>query len=264
MTEELEGQAADAGTVEETPVEGMPPKGAIYDGPIEKFKGKTAAQIAQSYSELESVYGKTTSELSDTKAKATAYEQWYQQQQQQVQQPQQASQPTEPPDIYENPMGAVQSYAKPLIHQEMEKWEIKRSFNDANQAKYMAKQMYPAVFDGVDDKALDQIMFSGAQASVMGKGGIHHTALRDPAAWRMAAWQMRGEQLGYKTSGPGPMDTPTTEQPSRGRAEGESPRLTRSAEESRRLVTETGTLSNKEAQEVWEQTLKDIAEGRGE
>lgn len=259
MTEELEGQATEAGPVKETPAESTPPKGATYDGPIEKFKGKTATEIAQSFAEVESAFGRSQSELADARGKVTAYEQWYQQQQQPTQQPQQS--PQETPDIYENPMGAVQSYARPLIHQEMEKWEVKRSFNDANQAKYMAKQMYPAVFEGVDEKALDNIMFSGAQANVQGRGGIHHSALRDPNAWRMAAWQMKGEQVGYKSTGPGPMNPPMTEQPAGSRSEGEPRRMTRSASEAKRLVTEDGTLTEKEAQEVWEETMKEIEGG---
>ena len=53
-----EGQPPEAGPEDlpDKPVEGAAP--AIYDGPIEKFNGKTVDEIAQVYGDLESSYGK--------------------------------------------------------------------------------------------------------------------------------------------------------------------------------------------------------------
>jgi len=252
MTEE--GKMPEAEPVQDTSAEGASPQ-AVYDGPIEKFKGKSATEIAQSFSELESAYGKSQTELNDAKSRVTAYDNWYQQQQQQT--PQQV-QPQETPDIYENPSGAVQQIATPLIQRELQKMDVQNSFNGYQQTKYLAKQMYPAVFEGVDDAQLDRMMLEGAKANVVGRGGIHHSALRDPESLRMAAWQMKGMQTGYKTHTPSKMDPMETEQPAGTRSEDGSVRMNDYARDAKRLVTTTGSLTEKEAQEVWEQTVKEL------
>jgi hypothetical protein len=272
MTDELEGQTPEAGTVKETPVEGASPQGAVYDGPIEKFKGKTAQEIAQSYGELESTFGKTQAELTDARGKVTAYEQWYNQNFQQPQQPQQAQMQSQQygqqqvaPDIYEDPAKAVQHYATPAIRQELHKMDVQHAFEESERAFNDAKRTYPAAFEGVNEQELKDTMRNGVIANLRSGGeGVGYKALRDPYAWATAAHLSKGIATNFATPGPGPMNVPQTEQPAGARPDGEPSRMSRSALEAKRLVTEAGTLSDKQAQEVWEETLKDIEGGRDE
>lgn len=261
MTEEPEGKPPEAGPDEGKPVEGAAPQGVTYDGPIEKFKGKTADEIAQSYAEVEKMASERDRALKEAQDKVSGYEQWYRQQQMQQmqQQPQpqnpqyqQPVAPQAPPDIYDNPAAFVSQTVQPVIDQRLEKMEFQHSLESANQAKYLAKQMYPDAFDGVDESKLDNIMFGGVNS-----GGINHRALRDPKGWVMAAGQMKLAEMDYKftPTSPQPMSPTQTEAPAGKQSEGESVHPSESQREAQRLFGDV--LSKEEMQNLLKETIND-------
>jgi hypothetical protein len=240
------GQPPEAGPEEPgKPVEGAAQ--AVYDGPIEKFKGKTATEIAQIYSDLESSYGKKDAEIKAYSEKLEGYEQWYRNQQAQQQQIQQPPVPQTPPDIYDNPHGFVQQAAQPLIEKAVEQTKFQNALSMAPIMKNQAKQNYPEVFEGVDEVALEKVMYNGVKT-----GTVHYSALADEHAWKMAAWQMKGEGTGYKATGPNPVAPTQTEQPSGGPGEEELSPMT---QEHKDWAAAMGK-DTKTAQRIWEQTQK--------
>lgn len=242
---EIEGKPAEAGSVEEKPVEGTAP--ATYNGPIEKFKGKTVDEIAQVYGDLESAFGKKDAEVKYHVEKLQAYEQWARTQQQA--QPQPA--PAAPPDIYDNPQAFVAHAAQPLVNKAVEESQFRSAVSMAPIVKDLAKSSFPDVFDGVDEQALENIMYGGVKS-----GSIHYSALTDQNAWKMAAWQMKGDSTGYKPAGPQPMNPAQTEQPGGGSKDGEPPPMSRDARE----MAEAFGKDPKIAQDIWSVTQKEREE----
>ncbi len=261
--EELEGQQPEAGSEQDKPVEGTAPQGATYDGPIEKFKGKTAAEIAQAYSEVETLVGKKDSELKSDREKLQAYEQWYQNQQRQaMQQPPQKQPQGQPqyqapeaaPDIYDNPMGFVQHAARPMVNQATEEASYKAAMMVAPVMKNQARQDYPELFEGIDVPTLERIMYDGVRS-----GSIHYSALADENAWKMAAGQMKLDQQGYKF---GTSTQPTNpvhgEKPVGGPSEDEPQPMGRE----QRDMAEALGKDPKKAQELWDARQKKDKERR--
>ena len=247
MTDELDGKQPEAGSEQsDKPVEGTAPQGATYDGPIEKFKGKTAAEIAQSYGDLESAFGKKDMEFKSQGEKLQGYEQYYQTQQAQQQQAPPAP-PTPPADIYDNPQAFVTQAAQPLVEKAVEQAKFQSALQIAPIMKNQAKQNFPEIFDGVDEKQLENIMYNGVKT-----GTVHYSALADENAWKMAAWQMKGDSTGYKPTGPQPTNPTQTEQPSGGSHESEPMSMPREAQE---WAAAMGKDSN-EARKIWEATQK--------
>lgn len=248
---ELDGKPPEAGPEDDKPVEGAVQTGATYDGPIEKFKGKTIDEIAQTYGDLESAFGKKDAEIKSQGEKLQGYEQWYRnlqaQRGQQPPQPQQ-QQPQTPPDIYDNPTGFVSQTAQPLINKAVEEANFRNAVNIAPIVKSQAKSNFPAIFDGVDDGKLMEIMMGGVKT-----GTVHYSALTDENAWKMAAWQMKGESSDYKPAGPQPMSPTQTEQPTGGTSEGEPTSMPRDLKEQ----AEAMGKDYKTAQKIWERTLKE-------
>lgn len=240
-----EGQPPEAGPEDlpDKPVEGAAP--AIYDGPIEKFKGKTVDEIAQVYGDLESSYGKKDAEIKAQAEKLAGYEQWYRNQQQQ--QPVQQQPPQAPPDIYDNPQAFVQQAAQPLIQGAVEQANLRNAVNGAKRVLFSAKQMYPGAFDGVDDDKVLGIMMNGVKT-----GTTHYSILESEDAMKMAAWQMKGEETGYKPSGPNPVSPTQSEQPSGGSHGSEPPSMPKDAGG----WAEAMGKDSKKAQEIWDATIK--------
>ena len=248
MSEE-EGQQPEAGSTPEKPVEGTAP--AIYDGPIEKFKGKTAGEIAQVYGDLESAFGKKDAEIKSHVEKLQAYEQWArtQQQQQQGQQQQaQQAQPQPPADIYDNPQGFVSQTVQPMINYAVEHANYRNALNNAKRVMFSAKQMYPGAFDGTDETKLMNTMVGGVTT-----GATHFTALESEDAWKMAAVLIREEESGYKAhNAPNPMNPAQTEQPGGGSKDGEPKPIT---QEARDMAAAFGK-DDKTAQKLWDARQK--------
>ena len=247
----LDGQPPEAGPEDGQPVEGAAQTDATYDGPIEKLKGKTLSEIAEVYGGLESLTGKKDGEIKSQAEKLQSYEQWYksqQAQQQQQQQPPQQQQPTAPPDIYDNPVGFVSHTVQPQIQQAVEGVKLQNAVQFAPMVMSQAKANYPEIFDGVDEQELMGIMMSGVKTNT-----VHYSALTDQNAFKMAAWQMKGEKSDYKPAGPQPMETTQTEQPSGGSSEGESPSIPRDLKEQ----AEAMGKDDKTAQKIWDRTLKE-------
>jgi len=228
------------------PLEGTAP--ATYDGPIEKLKGKTLAEVAEIYSGLESLTGKKDGEIKAQAEKLDGYEQWYRNQQSQQTQPQQPPAPQAPPDIYDNPQMFVQHAAQPLIDKAVEATRFQNALSMAPIMKNQAKQNYPEVFEGVDEVALEKVMYNGVKT-----GTVHYSALADEAAWKMAAWQMKGEGSGYKAKGPNPVAPTQTEQPASGPHEGE---LKPMSQEHKDWAEAMGK-DMKTAQRIWDKTQEE-------
>lgn len=246
MTDEgqpLEAEPVDAGT----PVEEQAPSDQESQIP-ERFRGKSVEEVARAYTERDSLASRKENELNsrvqELTDKMTAYENWARQMQQQQQQPQQ---PQAPPDIYDNPMGFVKQAITPELAAMEKKLEYKYAAQNAQHTKFIAKQMYPDAFEGVEDNALDRIMANGAQY-----GAIAPSALTDPNAWKMAAVQLKYDSGGFK-------QTPKGMNPT----QGESPASRQSEEETYRIPQDMKDLNrafgipDKEAQGVYEQSVKE-------
>ena len=240
---EIGGQPPEEGPEDGQPLETAAQQ-AVYDGPIEKFKGKTAAEIAQTYLEVESLAKRKDEDIKARDEKLQGYEQWYRSQQAQQQTP---PVPQTPPDIYDNPQAFVQHAAQPLIEKAVEQTKFQNALSMAPIMKNQAKQNYPEVFDGVDEAALEKIMYNGVRT-----GTVHYSALADENAWKMAAWQMKGDSTGYKAGKPQPVNLTQSEQPSGGTHEGGPIPMSKEAMD---MAMALGK-DQKTAQKLWEARQK--------
>jgi hypothetical protein len=155
--------------------------------------------------------------------------------------------PQPPPDIYDNPQAFVQHAATPLVQKAVEQANLRNAVNGAKRVLFSAKQMYPGAFDGVDDDKVLGIMLNGVKT-----GTTHYSILESEDAMKMAAWQMKGEESGYKPAGPQPMNLTQSEQPSGGSHDSEPMSMPREALE----WAEAMGKDSKKAREIWEATHK--------
>ena len=249
-----EGQSPEAEPVDSgKSVEGQTPSDQGADVP-ERFKGKTVAEVAKAYQELESLASRQENEskakVQELSEKTAAYENWARgMQQQQQQPPPQAQQP--PADIYDNPMGFVQQAVQPGFEALEKKLEMKYAMQNAQHTKFIAKQMYPDAFNGVEDSEIDRIMAAGAQY-----GAIAPTALSDPNAWKMAAVQIKYDKGGFKQTPQG-MSPTQGESPSARQPDEETAKIPENMKDAHKIFG----ISQKDAQELFEQSDKEVKEG---
>jgi hypothetical protein len=79
-------------------------------------------------------------------------------------------------------------------------------------AKNQAKAMFPQAFEGLGDAEVDQIVYGGIQSGI-----IAPDVATNPNGWAMAAWQLKGQKMGFNPVSPPPqsMQATPTESPSR-------------------------------------------------
>ena len=172
-------------------------KRQTYAGDFTRFKGKTVDEMAQSYQELEKLQSQQASKLGELEKETSAYRQWYQMvqaQQAQMGQPAQTQQPDTSYDdkFYESPTQASRTLVQEELRKYQQATQVQNAYRMAPFVKNQAKQMWPGAFDGVDDTVIQNVLVRGVQ-----EGRIHPNFLETPEGWAMAAWQMKGQQMGF-------------------------------------------------------------------
>jgi hypothetical protein len=184
-----------------------------------KYAGKTADELGRMLDEAQTHIGRQANELGDLRQQAQGYQNWLaQMQMQQAQQHPQTAQPQvpdEPPRFnWEDPERSVDARVERKLRTEMDAYRrqvlMETAASQAPIAKNIAKTMYPDAFKGISDQELDQAMFGGAAA-----GNVQPQNLTKPEAWRMLAWILQGEKMGYRAPAPGinPVSPTATETP---------------------------------------------------
>lgn len=195
--------------------EGAPqePQAPVYgDQPTlpEKFQGKSAAEIAQAYVELESKLGEQGAELAQYR-RAPAPQYPY---------PPQApgypyGAPVPPPTQepikvdWENPVGQIASEVIKRIAPMVTNYQMNSAKSMGEIALSNAKAQDPAMFQGVEPEVKTFVN------NMIDQGILRPDSAMDPQTWRMAAWQMQGMKSGYKRSATpiNPVPVPRTETP---------------------------------------------------
>jgi len=186
-----------------------PVKKPTYDGDFERFKGKEFDDIVKSYQELEKEYGKKGNEYGQIKQERDALKQYYESQLLQQQQSQQT--PSVSADsFWEKPDVAVGQVVDQKLRQFEATMRKQQAMTAAGMAKFQAKAQWPEAFDGIEDSQLDQLIYGGIQA-----GSIAPEFAANPQGWAMSAWQLKGQQMGFKVpqGNPKPPKPPQSDAP---------------------------------------------------
>jgi hypothetical protein len=206
----------------------------LYDGPIEKFKGKPLEELEKAYQSIESEYDKTLSEAKRVKEENEAYKQWYQQQVYQQQQQQQYQQQQAPqqgesgqPDFYDKPYESFSQMYRQMRGRELVSEEIRDAQRNAALYEHMATTKYPNAFEGVNINDVRQVMVGG-----LSSGRVHPDVVRDPEMWANTAWTLKGRQSGYQfqQAPPSPAGPTYGETPSARKGDDSLPEATLSPE----------------------------------
>lgn len=99
-----------------------------------------------------------------------------------------------------------------MIYEAQTQASYQSAYQEAENAKFLAKQQYPQAFEGVEDARVDQAMYGGVQARQ-----INPALLKSPQGWAMAAWQIKGQDskftLNTNPTSPNPTQTTPAESP---------------------------------------------------
>jgi len=171
----------------------------------EKYKGKTAAEVAKMHQELEKKLGEKDHELKEKEQNLMAYENWYRQVQSQGQQQSQgygSQQATPPPDnsstgesFWDNPEVASQRVAKSMLGQYDQQRSYRDAISRAPMVEQLAKQQYPQVFEGLAGGEVRNILMQGVN-----NGTIHPDVMQDPRGWARAAALIKSEKSNFQVS----------------------------------------------------------------
>lgn len=174
----------------------------------EKFKGKSAEEIANMYAELEKTQGAHSQEVGELRKKTEQYEQYFQQLQQQQQQAQaqqqfqpgygqsgqpqgQPGQPALGPEEGDDEDYLSKGDARKMLANEREKIRYEQAVSQAYYAKEFAKSKYPHLFEGVEQE-VDQLVLGGAQAGV-----VNPAIISNPQTWLDAAGMIHNRKSNY-------------------------------------------------------------------
>ena len=240
----------------------------LYDGPIEKFKGKPLEELEKAYQSMESEYDRTVTESKKVREENEAYKQWYQNAQQQAQAQQYAQQQQAPlhqqgesaqVDFYDKPMESFQQLYRQNRGPEIQAQEAKTAYENAHMYEFMAKQQFPGEFEGVDMSKIRQIMVGGLRS-----GQVAPQMVRDPEMWAQTARAVKWRDSGYRD----PTQTPNPAAP----LQGETPAGTKpmTPEPTATLTQQQKDVANlmldgdmKRAQELANEVARENEEGRG-
>lgn len=205
MTDEQQGQPQPDNVTAVTP-EAVPQEQAASQAPQaspvpQKWAGRSPEELARLLDDQERMIGRQAAEVGELRQRASSYEQQFAQFiAQQAQQPQTAHPqvPDEPSKFnWEDPDRSVDARVDRKLKAELDVYRrqvlMETAASQAPIAKNIAKTMYPDAFKGISDQELDQAMYGGAQA-----GNVQPQNLTKPEAWRMLAWILQGEKMGYR------------------------------------------------------------------
>lgn len=182
-----------------------------------RFEGKTIEDVIADYQSLEDHSSRLAQQLGDAKGELIVRDKMAQQQvqpsQQQGYNPWQ--QPPSPPvqpeavnrddDFVDNPTKTTREIIREEMGQFAQAMRQQAGVNQATIAKQMAKAQNPQLFQGLDEQALDQMMYGGVQG-----GQLNPEFLGNPEGWAMAAWQLRGKDSGFSITPSPPRPTSPT------------------------------------------------------
>jgi len=176
-----------------------------------RFEGKTIEDVIADFKNLEDHSSRLAQQLGDAKTEISVRDRMGQEQSPQ-QQVNQWQQPQAPPqsidrddDFLTAPTKTVQDMIDEKLGQFSQVMRQQTGINQAAMAKQMAKTQNPQLFSGLDDNALDQMMYGGVQG-----GNLNPEFLGNPEGWVMAAWQLRGKSSGFTMNQPPPIATNPT------------------------------------------------------
>lgn len=179
----------------------------------EKFQGKSAEEIAQSYQELERKFGEQAQELGDLRSRVPTmpYPQPPQGYQPQYGYPPQGQgypqgpqyQTPEGPRLpekidWENPIGSIAQVVQALVAPVLTNYQQNTAMGLKDIAFENAKAKDPALFEGVESNV------RGFMDSMIQQNVLKPENALNPETWRMAAWQLQGMKSGYKPRPAGP------------------------------------------------------------
>ena len=234
----------------------------LYDGPIEKFKGKPLEEFEKSYKSIESEYDKTLSEVKEVKEKLKAYEQYYQQVQMQ-QQAQQQHQPapraeSTPLDFYDSPEASFDKLYQERRAKELYAEEAKSTFDNLPMYEFIATQKFPQVFEGKDLSEVRTMMANGLRS-----GQFNPKMARDPEMWAQSQRAIDWRNSGYKEqTNPKPSVPIPGEVPSAPSATAPTPQATVDPD-FQAFALHMVDGDPKRAQQLLDETLKEIEESQG-
>lgn len=228
----------------------------------DKFKGKSAAEVAEMYSNLEKTLGEKDKAVKEREEELTAYKDWYQravnqaQANQTPQQGQYGQTPYQPPpqeteqstdySFWDKPEKATQD----MLKRELYNYDRQRRYQDAmssaSLAEEMARDKYPDVFSEVKPEEVRNVLVNGVN-----NGAIPPDFLKNPEAWANAAGmiQLRRRNFKFDTAKPEPTDTGTeTPDQTKKQPYGESDSVKFDAR-ARKFMSEFG-VSEKEATDM--------------
>ena len=186
--EQPEGSQAPANTIDLDPVDNLP----------EKFKGKTAEEIARSYSELESKMGKDSVRYSEVEKERDALRNYYEQSELQAQRTRQApaQEPAKDLNWYDHPDEKAQAIVDKRLSETLGKYQRMQDYKNAMEQgemfKEKAKEKFPHLFKGIDDKDLDSAVYGGLY-----NGQIAPAFVRSTRAWCGAASLIKGMKTNF-------------------------------------------------------------------
>jgi hypothetical protein len=188
-----------------------------------KFAGKSAAEIAKSYDELESRLGRQAQEVGELRGAIDLLTRVGQAQQQQAAPPMNTNfgAPPEAPSKFnwDNPEESVSrlasAQAQAIVRNELGQFarafQYQQAMNSAGLAEQSARNGNPGLFKGVEDK-VKVFMNKGVQS-----GLINPTAVTNPETWNMAAWVLKGQESNWGNRAPvNPVSPSATERPNAG------------------------------------------------
>lgn len=178
------------------------------------YKGKSLEDIIKMHKELkshsdrqlEAIKAEKDKEIAAKEKDLQAYQSWYEQQQTQA-----APQPTPTPPadktkvvdaLLEDPEATFEGFYRKKRAEE----QFREAFSEGPMALARAKRERPDIFEGVDENALQQIIFGGIQS-----GTLHPSLAKKPEAWMMAAGQTKLVQNDFRFK-PTPPIPPTPPQ----------------------------------------------------
>ena len=179
-----------------------------------RFEGKTMEDMVADFKNLEDHSSRLAQQLGDAKTELSVRDRMAQQQQPQQQpiNPWQNNQPQAPPqepdrdgEFLDSPTKVVNEMIQQRMGQFEQVMRQQAGINQATMAKQMAKSQNPQLFNGLDENALDQMMYGGVQG-----GQLNPEFLGNPEGWVMAAWQLRGKNSGFSMTSPPPRATSPT------------------------------------------------------
>ncbi len=197
--EPIEPQAPDKGTPEPIPE-------------LEKFKGKSADDVARAYAELEKKLGEQSSELGRLREDNAQFVNYLTQvaAQQQPQRPDAQPAPENAVrEFFDKPLETVDARVDKKLVDFYRAIRTEQATTTSQFAKSMAATKYPHLFQGDLGKETDRFMQQAIKSGV-----VHPSVVENPEMWASIAYILQGQKSGFSIPGQvNPVSPQTGERP---------------------------------------------------